>query len=392
MSAPRLWAPILAVLHGILWLASADRHVFPSAGILFVHELDRAYFLKAFPSNNGDARNDPVTFHAKLQDFPDLPRWLRYTQRSPYKNGYLYGSPLATDIGMQVIEVTAYNRYTYETVNETINFNIDSALDIQMPYIVEFLVKNHNVEEILPPDSQQRFRLSLDSLWILAQHNIINITSALDRGGRVPLPIGDRKEGVYVKVGSDVPFPDCLEAAHSQKNLERCSLGAQPALPCYDTFAMVQFRIDWCNITLDNLTGILPVETPLTPGDGVMEAGSEFNPPIESPKERDFLTDYLITLLVPLLLALLLALILSYIMCCRREGVDKRDAKTSDIQMLHHHTIHANTEELREMARGRDVPRPLSTLPMFNVRTGERRSPMPQHRDSARVPLIMAQK
>ncbi|XP_078501366.1 alpha-sarcoglycan [Lissotriton helveticus] len=391
MSALRLWTPLLTVLLGsILFLASADRHVFPSAGILFVHELDRTYYLKAFPSNNGDARDDPVTFHAKLQDFPDLPRWLRYTQRSPYKNGYLYGSPLTTDIGMQVIEVSAYNRYTYETVNETIIFNIDSALDLQMPYMVEFFVKNHNVEEILPADTQQRFRLSLDSMWILAQHNIINITSALDRGGRVPLPIGDRKEGVYVKIGSDVPFPECLEAAHSQKNLEWCSLGAQPALPCYDTFALEKFRIDWCNITMIRSTSVATTE--LTPGDGVMEAGSEFNPPIDSPEERDFLTDYLITLLVPLLLALLLTLILSYIMCCRREGVDKRDAKTSDIQMLHHYTIHVNVEELREMASGRDVPRPLSTLPMFNVRTGERRSPMTQHRDSACVPLIMAQK
>ncbi|KAH0626745.1 hypothetical protein JD844_001893 [Phrynosoma platyrhinos] len=62
------------------------------------------------------------------------------------------------------------------------------------------------------------------------------------------------------------------------------------------------------------------------------------------------------------------------------------------IQMVHHHTIHDNTEELRQMAGSRDVPRPLSTLPMFNVRTGERSNPMQSSRyDSAQVPLILAQ-
>lgn len=40
------------------------------------------------------------------------------------------------------------------------------------------------------------------------------------------------------------------------------------------------------------------------------------------------------------------------------------------------------------MASSREVPRPLSTLPMFNVRTGER---LPPQVDSAQVPLILDQ-
>lgn len=58
------------------------------------------------------------------------------------------------------------------------------------------------------------------------------------------------------------------------------------------------------------------------------------------------------------------------------------------IQMLHHQTIHQNTEELRQMAARREVPRPLSTLPMFNVRTGQQ---LPPRVDSAQVPLILDQ-
>ncbi|MEQ2272651.1 hypothetical protein XENORESO_005561, partial [Xenotaenia resolanae] len=55
--------------------------------------------------------------------------------------------------------------------------------------------------------------------------------------------------------------------------------------------------------------------------------------------------------------------------------------------LYHQHTIHVNTEELRSMAAHRGVPPPLSTLPMFNSRTGERASPL----QSDSIPLIMAQ-
>lgn len=49
----------------------------------------------------------PATYHAHLQGHPDLPRWLRYTQRSPRHPGFLYGSPTPGDRGRQVIEVPA---------------------------------------------------------------------------------------------------------------------------------------------------------------------------------------------------------------------------------------------------------------------------------------------
>lgn len=59
------------------------------------------------------------------------------------------------------------------------------------------------------------------------------------------------------------------------------------------------------------------------------------------------------------------------------------------IQLYHHHTIHGNTDELRNMAGGRSVPPPLSTLPMFNSRTGDEGPPLQS--DSPSIPLIMAQ-
>lgn len=56
-----------------------------------------------------------VTYHAHLQGHPDLPRWLRYTQRSPRHPGFLYGSPTPEDRGHQVIEVPAGTPVDYVT-------------------------------------------------------------------------------------------------------------------------------------------------------------------------------------------------------------------------------------------------------------------------------------
>lgn len=46
---------------------------------------------------------DPMTFKCNLQNFPDLPEWLRFTQRHQYDNGFLYGTPVSP--GKSVIEV-----------------------------------------------------------------------------------------------------------------------------------------------------------------------------------------------------------------------------------------------------------------------------------------------
>ncbi|XP_063158141.1 alpha-sarcoglycan [Candoia aspera] len=363
-------------------------------GVIFIHELEREDFKDTFPFSMDDHEeppfDPPITFHANLLDHPDLPRWLRYIQRTPFDTGYLYGSPTSKDIGKQTIEVMAYNRYTFETVRQTMEIRIFSSPDGEMTYQADFLVKNWDVEEMLPKDAQELFQEAVDSMWEQEGLTIINITSALDRGGRVPLPIENRKEGVYVKVGSKDPFTTCLTEAKSPDNLYRCRLEQQPIITCYDSFSP-RFQVDWCNLTLIDLTTINATEMVPIYGDGVLEEGTEFNPPDDAP-DRMFFSDFLLTFLLPFLLGFLLFLILAYIMYCRREGVRKRDLSTSDIQMVHHHTIHDNTEELREMAGTRDVPRPLSTLPMFNIRTGERTNPMQSNRyDSAQVPLILAQ-
>ncbi|KAG8446907.1 hypothetical protein GDO86_014380, partial [Hymenochirus boettgeri] len=329
---------------------------------------------------------DPMTFNANLEGFPDLPRWLRYTQRSPRQTAYLYGSP--TDVGRQVIEVTAYNRNTYETIRHKIFLSIRPATDFQTPFQAEFRIFNWDVEELLPSKAQFEFKGPLEDVWVSQRLKVINITSALDKGGRVPLPLPGRKEGVYIKVGSDAPFPACLLDTLSPQIQQFCQEGQRTFFLC--NVLLKQFHIDWCNVSLTD--GFkTPIPSSSYRGLGILDDGGEFNPPLETLELKSYLSDYLLTILLPSLLALLLFVMLFYIMCCRREGVDKRDSATSDIQLVHQQTIFSNTEELRQMASTRDVPRPLSTLPMFNARTGQRAPPLQLPEDSAHVPLILSQ-
>ncbi|MGH0167244.1 UNVERIFIED_CONTAM: hypothetical protein FKN15_063611 [Acipenser sinensis] len=159
---------------------------------------------------------------------------------------------------------------------------------------------------------------------------------------------------VYVNVGADVAFSSCLKEVESPQNQQLCS---------QDKEFRATFYIDWCKISLVDITKLVSVgkERP-DPGSGVLHDIGEYSPPFESLKSRDYFSDFLITLAVPSAFALVLFIILGYIMCCRREGV---------IQLVHHNSIQKCTKELRNMSKNREKVRPLSTLPVFHLVSGE---------------------
>lgn len=51
------------------------------------------------------------------------------------------------------------------------------------------------MEELLPAAARDIFLQATAGVWEQDDLQVINITSALDRGGRVPLPIEGLKEG-----------------------------------------------------------------------------------------------------------------------------------------------------------------------------------------------------
>lgn len=67
--------------------------------------------------------------------------------------------------------------------------------EFPLPYQAEFYIRNMNVEEMLASEVLGDFLGAVKNVWQPERLNAINITSALDRGGRVPLPINNMKEG-----------------------------------------------------------------------------------------------------------------------------------------------------------------------------------------------------
>ncbi|KAM3858000.1 epsilon-sarcoglycan [Diretmus argenteus] len=325
--------------------------------------------------------------------FPDRPGWLRYIQRTPHSDGVLYGSPTAAHVGRPtIIEITAYNRRTFETARHNLVINIMSTEEFPLPYQAEFYIKNMNVEEMLASEVLGDFLGAVKNVWQPERLNAINITSALDRGGRVPLPINNLKEGVYVMVGADVAFSSCLREVESPHNQLRCSQEMEPVISCDKKFR-AQFHIDWCKISLVDITKVVTIHSNRPdPGNGILAEFGEYNPPSESLKTRDYFSDFLVTLAVPSAVALVLLFILGYSMCCRREGVEKRNMQTTDIQLVHHSSIQKSTKELRSMSKNREISWPLSTLPVFNPVSGEVVPPIhPDNYETTSMPLMQTQ-
>lgn len=65
----------------------------------------------------------------------------------------------------------------------------------QHPYQAEFFLELRNIENVLPPAARNEIKKDTKTLWDTEELEFVNITSALDRGGRVPLPLPGYFEG-----------------------------------------------------------------------------------------------------------------------------------------------------------------------------------------------------
>lgn len=70
-----------------------------------------------------------------------------------------------------------------------------SLTEKMLPYQAEFFIKLREIEKVLPSAVQDEIKQDLQKLWDTENLEIVNITNALDRGGRVPLPLAGHYEG-----------------------------------------------------------------------------------------------------------------------------------------------------------------------------------------------------
>lgn len=70
-----------------------------------------------------------------------------------------------------------------------------SLTEKMLPYQAEFFIKLREIEKVLPSSVQDEIKQDLQKLWDTEALEMVNITNALDRGGRVPLPLAGHFEG-----------------------------------------------------------------------------------------------------------------------------------------------------------------------------------------------------
>lgn len=70
-----------------------------------------------------------------------------------------------------------------------------SLAEKTLPYQAEFFIELREIEMVLPSSVQGEIKQDLQKLWYSEALEIVNISNALDRGGRVPLPLAGHFEG-----------------------------------------------------------------------------------------------------------------------------------------------------------------------------------------------------
>lgn len=78
---------------------------------------------------------------------------------------------------------------------DVIVVSLPSLTEVMPPYQAEFFIPLREIERVLPPAVQDEIKQDLQNLWGTEDLEIVNITNALDRGGRVPLPLAGHFEG-----------------------------------------------------------------------------------------------------------------------------------------------------------------------------------------------------
>lgn len=292
-----------------------------------------------------------VSFNFSTENgYPALPSWLRLEQRTAQDQPFLYGTPGNLDKSA-VIEIIGWDKRTYTTERKLETFVVIPNQDDFPWYQAEFLVMNMNLDQFLANNTKDEIqKIVRDHYWPADDLVVTLVESALSRGGRIPLPNSNKHEGVYIRVGSQESW--LTSGANST-----LQAGQRPS---QDHFQSNGFEIDWSKfrwLDLHEYTSPAAQRQALLPKDKVVTAVA-YSPREFDDSPRNFEDDYILVVVIPIVIILVFVVLLSIIMCCGREGRQKRDQQTPHINLTHHHNIQRSSLRLRELSKPKDNDAP----------------------------------
>lgn len=323
-------------------------HLEGTAHEFFQHELKREVYFDKFSLDP----EEKVTFNPSLVSFPGLPQWMNYTQNNQTASGYLYGTPTTLDVGSLELEVFGENLDTFEASRVLLTIQINELSNENFPqHHLTLFIQNHNIEDVLLKNVQEQLISGLSQFWGQSSNIFLyDIKSASQLGLRNPIPSNnDNKDGVQVTLSSSHIPPTNFVSAYEEIELS-CSNETNSPVPADFKEFQETFEILWCRTTFTTLTAVSTATTNRQP----IDLGGEYDAPVLAMEQSSDFIGFLIIVAIPLLILFTIIVILCCLMFFNRQGIEKRNQETPEIQLAHHSMIRQASQELRNLSNRRD--------------------------------------
>lgn len=133
--------------------------------------------------------SEQFRYRPSLQNYPDLPSWMRYMYSHEYHAGFLYGTPPGAAAGKLLnFDVVALNRQNYETRQLLMSMYVGHKFIT--PNVVQMKIDNLNWVHLMDPGRVENLRnIFRKDLWPGSKEDlsIVFMESAVNMGGRLPL-------------------------------------------------------------------------------------------------------------------------------------------------------------------------------------------------------------
>lgn len=251
---------------------------------------------------------------------------------------------------------------TFESSRVLLNIEVQQPANDTLPqYHMVLVIQNLNIEDIMNLTVQQKLIEGASSFWGQGSAvSIYEVKSAQQLGLRNVIPDRNAKEGVQVVLSSTQ-----LPSSQLREDVQGVSCDDEDAnpIPTLQQEFTDLFKVQWCEVSFKTITTRNITEEATSP---IFLGGEFYTPPLAVEDSSDFI-GFLLIVVVPSVILLAFVFVLICLMFCNRQGIQKRNQKTPEIQLAHHNMIRQASQELRSLSNRRDGgPTPVgSNTPQF---------------------------
>lgn len=316
----RINSSLLSGLVCLISLANATRRIQIQVFELFSTKIDH----NLFNWTTSNAVTDKFDFRPSLENYPDLPHWVRYSYSEEHRAGFIYGTP-PDKVANQVIniEIVALNRQTFETRIQIISLEIIKKSPARN--IVHMKIDNLDWVHLMDPGRIENLKnIFRKDLWpesATGRLEIVFLESAVKMGGRLPVS-PQLTEGVIVHLGSNEPFSARLKELQDEvKPLYKMASCTFKKTSVQKIFENGGFKLDWCAFKIiEHQDSAIEEHSPTHHGSELVGIGKNVIEQWQGLKsteapERNYIDELAFAIAIPGMILAILVGVLSGVLC-----------------------------------------------------------------------------